>query len=321
MSRLVVLSNRVKMPDSGPMAGGLAVALQDVLIGNSVIWMGWNGDIVDANDRWDGASNGFKIRKKTLLGSAGIRGADSVITYITTALTSKQYQHFYCGFANNVLWPLLHEQPELISQTPEDYAGYQAVNHLFALQLKKVLEPDDVIWVHDYHFLSVAYYCRQLGMRNRIGFFLHIPFAPLVVWQRLEQSAELIEHLAHYDVLGTQTQQDKINCLTVFQRYLKDSLLSDLLINTSYLTKNTAKSNRSNQSIATQLTLNLNASPMHCLTINAYPIGINTKRIQQQAIELSCQSLSPDFLSFASYKNEPKRQSQQVFCPTDHRGR
>lgn len=321
MSRLVVLSNRVKMPDSGPMAGGLAVALQDVLIGNSVIWMGWNGDIVDANDRWDGTTNGFKIRKKTLLGSAGIRRADSVITYITTAFTSKQYQHFYCGFANNVLWPLLHEQPELISQTPEDYAGYQAVNRLFALQLKKVLKPDDVIWVHDYHFLSVAYYCRQLGMRNRIGFFLHIPFAPLVVWQRLEQSAELIEHLAHYDVLGTQTQQDKINCLTVFQRYLKDSLLSDLLINTSYLTKNTAKSNRSNQSIATQLTLNLNASPMHCLTINAYPIGINTQRIQQQAIELSCQSLSSDFLSFhptkLSQKDSPSKSSAQQIIAVD----
>ena len=47
MSRLIVLSNRVKMPDNNPMAGGLAIALQDVLNGKSVVWMGWNGEIVE----------------------------------------------------------------------------------------------------------------------------------------------------------------------------------------------------------------------------------------------------------------------------------
>ncbi len=41
MSRLIVLSNRVKIPDDKPMAGGLAIALQDVLNGKSVVWMGW----------------------------------------------------------------------------------------------------------------------------------------------------------------------------------------------------------------------------------------------------------------------------------------
>ena len=50
MSRLIVLSNRVTMPDNNPMAGGLAVALQDILTGNSVIWMGWNGAIIDSSD-------------------------------------------------------------------------------------------------------------------------------------------------------------------------------------------------------------------------------------------------------------------------------
>ena len=49
MSRLIVLSNRVKMPDNNPMAGGLAVALQDILTGSSVIWMGWNGAIIDSS--------------------------------------------------------------------------------------------------------------------------------------------------------------------------------------------------------------------------------------------------------------------------------
>ena len=128
--------------------------------------MGWNGAIIDSSDA--GEINKFSNRKQ----------AGTEVTYMTTALTTRQYQHFYCGFANNVLWPMLHEQPNLISQAPEDYAGYQDVNRLFAQQLKSIIQPDDVIWVHDYHFLSVAYHCKKLGIKNRIGFFLHIPFAP-----------------------------------------------------------------------------------------------------------------------------------------------
>ncbi|MFZ3074873.1 MAG: trehalose-6-phosphate synthase [Psychrobacter glacincola] len=279
MSRLIVLSNRVKIPDGNPMAGGLAIALQDVLNGKSVVWMGWNGEIVERYN--DGYSNEFSSIKQTALADADAPCANTFITYMTTALTTEQYQQFYCGFANNVLWPLLHERVDLISQAPEDYAGYQTVNHLFAKQLKKIIEPDDVIWVHDYHFLSVAYHCRQLGVRNRIGFFFHIPFVSLPFWQSLDKSGELIRHLAHYDVLGTQTQQGRANCFAVCHYYLKDSLINVLYDPQGFST--------STQSKNTQIMLNLGLNHPHYLRIDAYPIGINVTRIQQQISHLSLQ--------------------------------
>ena len=279
MSRLIVLSNRVKMPDNNPMAGGLAIALQDVLNGKSVVWMGWNGEIIErCNDDY---TNKFSSIKQTALSDADAPCANTFITYMTTVLTTEQYQQFYCGFANNVLWPLLHERTDLISQAPEDYAGYQTVNHLFAKQLKKIVEPDDVIWVHDYHFLSVAYHCRQLGIRNRIGFFFHIPFVSLPFWQSLDKSSELIRHLAHYDVLGTQTQQGRANCFAVCHYYLKDSLRNALHVPRGFGT--------STQSKNTQIMLNLGLNHPHDLRIDAYPIGINVTRIQQQISHLSSQ--------------------------------
>lgn len=116
MSRLIVLSNRVKMPDNNPMAGGLAIALQDVLNGKSVVWMGWNGEIVERYN--DDYTNEFSSIKQTALADADAPCANTFITYMTTALTTEQYQQFYCGFANNVLWPLLHERVDLISQAP-----------------------------------------------------------------------------------------------------------------------------------------------------------------------------------------------------------
>ena len=299
MSRLIVLSNRVKMPDNNPMAGGLAVALQDILTGNSVVWMGWNGTIIDSSDA--GEINSFSNYKQAAIASPCMQGAHAEVTYMTTALTTRQYQRFYCGFANNVLWPLLHEQPALIDQAPEDYAGYQAVNRLFANQLKRIIQPDDVIWVHDYHFLSVAYHCRAFGIKNRIGFFLHIPFAPLAFWQQLAQSCELIKHLAHYDVLGSQTQQDKAHCLAVLQHYLKDSFVEEstfecnLVENSVLYSKQPVTRVHTASSIQLKLHLELKSQP--ALIVNAYPIGVNVAKIQQQVSHL----FSP--LSLSSIKH------------------
>ena len=339
MSRLIVLSNRVKMPDNHPMAGGLAIALQDVLIGKSVVWMGWNGEVVNDNNanNTDNA-NTFSSIQQRFMARANAKTRATQITYMTTAFTTQQYQHFYCGFANNVLWPLLHEQTALISQAADDYAGYQAVNRLFARQLKSIIQPDDVIWVHDYHFLSVAYHCRKLGINNRIGLFLHIPFVALDFWQQLKQSAELIHHLAHYDVLGTQTQQGRTNCVDVFQHYLKDRLSKNRFNEERFekesvdkedvLANSLAKNSdvgitpinvlQKNQSFAhaycssgTALTLNLDFKPQHCLLINAYPIGINVERIQQQVSQLAS-SLPTHLAQHRAYKKTDKTTTQQI---------
>ena len=283
MSRLIILSNRVKVPDNKPIAGGLAVALQNVLIGNSVVWMGWNGKVVKSGDNANGSTGSFTSQP------ASLTGEGTCITYMTTALTTEQYNQFYCGFANNVLWPLLHERIDLISQKSQDYAGYQDVNRLFAKQLKKIIGPDDVIWVHDYHFLSVAYHCRQLGLSNRIGFFLHIPFASLRFWQSLSQSSEVIHHLAHYDLLGTQTQQDSTHCLNVLQYYLKDHFIQDQLVASAPINVLDMKRNFAQPYTYTRakMTLDLALKPQHALMVDAYPIGVNVTQIQQQVKHLS----------------------------------
>lgn len=336
MSRLIVLSNRVKMPDNNPMAGGLAIALHDLLRANSGIWMGWNGDIIDDHD--DYLANNFSHSSQPFLTHSEQECDDkqpitAAVTYVTAPLTAQQYQHFYCGFANDVLWPLLHERHDLIQQDPQDYSGYQAVNQLFARQLKKIIQPDDVIWVHDYHFLSVAYHCRQLGMRNRIGFFLHIPFAPLAFWQPLAQSAELIHHLAHYDVLGVQTYRDKANSSVVFAHYLKDYLISDdyrqekgaidyQVINrlqdsrpqAATTQANSAKTNRS-APLSLFLTLDSKSAIPHLLAINAYPIGVNVAKIQQQVSHLLSQT--PCHSSNLIQKNDPIKSAAQQIIAVD----
>ena len=70
-----------------------------------------------------------------------------------------------------MLWPILHFRLDLAEFARRDLSGYMRVNEHFATQLEKIIEPDDLIWVHDYHLIPIADALRRRGHTNRIGFF------------------------------------------------------------------------------------------------------------------------------------------------------
>mgnify|MGYP003694746487 CR=1 FL=1 len=45
-------------------------------------------------------------------------------TYATVDLSKDDYQEFYNGFANRVLWPILHYRLDLAEFTRRDLGGY-----------------------------------------------------------------------------------------------------------------------------------------------------------------------------------------------------
>src|SRR5690606_5866914 len=63
-----------------------------------------------------------------------------------------------------------------------------------------------MIWVHDYHLLLFAGMCRRLGVKQRMGFFLHIPFPVPSVAQAIPRIDELLDDMCAYDLLGFQTE-------------------------------------------------------------------------------------------------------------------
>src|SRR5690349_21056056 len=95
-ARLVVVSNRVAVGgDVKP--GGLAMAMQAALQEKGGIWFGWNGSVAP-EDCW------------TLH-----RERAGPIEYITMGLSRRDHDHYYAGFANRTLWPLLHFRPSLVN--------------------------------------------------------------------------------------------------------------------------------------------------------------------------------------------------------------
>ena len=201
MSRLVVVSNRV--PSSDPAnrgtEGGLAIAIRDALETYGGLWFGWSGQTTES------PSAGPKIAE------AGN------ITYATVDLSEQDYNEYYSGYANSVLWPLFHYRLDLTDFSRRDMAGYMSVNSAFAEQLQSLLRDDDVIWVHDYHFIPLCGYLRRAGCRNKIGFFLHIPWPPEELLLALPNHQSLVREMCAYDLVGFQTQRD----LSAFLGYVR----------------------------------------------------------------------------------------------------
>ncbi|HEY1844520.1 MAG TPA: alpha,alpha-trehalose-phosphate synthase [Buttiauxella sp.] len=192
MSRLVVVSNRIAPPDDKKGgAGGLAVGILGALKAAGGLWFGWSGEVGDPD----------APLKKVKRGN---------ITWASFNLCEEDYEQYYLQFSNAVLWPAFHYRLDLVDFQREAWEGYARVNTLLANKLKPLVEKDDILWIHDYHLLPFAAECRRQGLNNRIGFFLHIPFPTPEVFNALPPHEELIEALCDYDLLGFQTENDRL---------------------------------------------------------------------------------------------------------------
>jgi trehalose 6-phosphate synthase len=130
------------------------------------------------------------------------------VRYATIDLKKDEFDLYYNGYANEVLWPLFHYFQRGMRYAPEQRDAYESVNRTFAQKLAPLLEPDDVIWVHDYHLIPLGRRLRELGVRRPLGFFLHIPFPNIEMLRALPPYGELLRDLTSYDVVGFQTQND-----------------------------------------------------------------------------------------------------------------
>jgi len=192
VARLVIVSNRVALPGSRQ-AGGLVVAVKAALRGRQGVWCGWSGRVTEDAPSAPDVVEGRKV------------------SYVALDLAAADYQEYYNGFANSVLWPILHYRSDLAEYSRTDLSGYMRVNSYFADQVARFLKPDDVVWVHDYHLMRFAAELRSRGFENPIGFFLHIPCPPPDILLALPQHAETIAALGAFDLVGFQTENDAAN--------------------------------------------------------------------------------------------------------------
>ena len=188
--RLVAVSNRISSGRGAPLAGGLAVALVDALREKRGLWFGWSGKTADQSTDTANVSQ------------------EGDVTLATVDLSQEDHDAYYSGFANRCLWPLFHFRLDLTGYDRAHFEAYQRVNRRFAGALRPLLRDDDLIWVHDYHLFPLGSELRRLGVTQRLGFFLHIPFPPRELLTTLPQHRSLVRSLFDYDLVGFQIEDD-----------------------------------------------------------------------------------------------------------------
>src|SRR2546422_2900808 len=203
--RLVVVSNRlpftVAQGEQGvafnESAGGVATGLRALLssedspkIASDYMWVGWPGNTIS-----DTFQDLVKSRALSEFGCYPV------------FLSADDFENFYQGFCNRTIWPLFHYFPSYVRYDQGYWLQYKKVNQVFAEALLEVIQPDDVLWIHDYHLMLLPRLVREQLASVSIGFFLHIPFPDFEIFRLLpgEWRQEILEGLLGADLIGFHT--------------------------------------------------------------------------------------------------------------------
>lgn len=197
MSRLIIVSNRlpvtIGVKEGGeliyhPSAGGLATGLNSLDDSINKIWIGWPGKNIK-ND-WEREA----IRKD-------LHDQDLVPVF----LSRKDIKLYYEGFSNKTIWPHFHYFTQFTTYDEDFWEAYKRVNQMFADVVNPLIEPGDMVWVHDYQLMLLPQMIRDAHPEVSIGFFLHIPFPSYEVFRILPWREKILDGVLGADQIGFHT--------------------------------------------------------------------------------------------------------------------
>jgi trehalose 6-phosphate synthase/phosphatase len=217
--KLIIVSNRLPVSVSeahGKLEitqspGGLASGLRTYLncansaLKSGYIWVGWPGSVV-----------------RPELQPELVARCREELSARPVFLSLEQTEDFYEGFCNNTLWPLFHYFPSVVAYDEKAWTSYEEVNRLFCDAVLEVVEPGDLVWVHDYHFLLLPAMLKERMPGLRVGFFLHIPFPSFEIFRMLPEPwrSALLEGMLGADLIGFHTHDYTQHFLRSVRRIL-----------------------------------------------------------------------------------------------------
>ncbi len=201
---LVLLANRAPirhMPAGWQAAlGGLVSALLPVLEARGGAWVAMRepGDLAPLAQRYP--------------------EADPTLTVRRVPLDEAEFEDYYNGMSNQVLWPLAHYLVNHVAPERAFRGAYRAINRRFAEAALEAAASGETasgapvqFWVQDYHLMLVPELLRQRRPEARIGHFWHIPWPAPEVFRILPSARELMRGMLGSDLVGFHTDGDAEN--------------------------------------------------------------------------------------------------------------
>jgi trehalose 6-phosphate synthase/phosphatase len=196
MGKVIIVSNRlplkIQKKDNRIIykssEGGLATGLGSIYTKNSNLWIGWPGMYIYSETEKEYVKE--ELLKENMM---------------PVFLSKKEIKDYYEGFSNETLWPTFHyfQQHSVYEKTYWD--AYVKVNQKFSTEVARVLEKDDVVWIHDYQLLLLPAMLREKFPDITIGFFLHIPFPSFEIFRLLPWREQILKGMLGADLIGFHT--------------------------------------------------------------------------------------------------------------------
>ncbi len=132
---------------------------------------------------------------------------------------SKEEMLRYINFSDRALWPLSHPVFVKPHFTKKDFEAYKKVNKKIAENVIEEAGKNSVVWVQDYQLTLCSKYIKEKRPDLLVGFFWHIPFAPVEIFKANKYKEEILEGMLANDVVGFHFQayaENFINCVNAF---------------------------------------------------------------------------------------------------------
>ncbi|HWL41314.1 MAG TPA: trehalose-6-phosphate synthase [Ilumatobacter sp.] len=201
---LVVAANRlpvVHTPDGWVASpGGLVRALLPTVQRTGGCWVGWTGRVSDPDEP--------PTDPIVQLG----------VEMYPVPLSADDITGYYEGFSNDTLWPLYHDAIRDSGFHSVEWDAYATVNARFAERIAAIAPEGAAVWLHDYQLQLVPALLRAARPDVLIGWFNHIPWPPIELFQRLPWRTEIVEGLLGADVLGFQRERGARNFVVAAER-------------------------------------------------------------------------------------------------------
>jgi trehalose 6-phosphate synthase/phosphatase len=220
VSNRMPISFRMKEDGSGHelvrSPGGLVTALQPVHTQDHSLWIGVAGqvDLKDPSILDQLAQNAF----------------------CPVDVPDDLYALYYNDLSNGALWPLFHYFPTYAKFSLDAWEGYRKVNQIFCDRICEIVEPEDIVWIHDYQLMLLPEMLRQARPDLQIGYFHHIPFPASEVLRIFPWRTEVLNGLLGADLVGFHTLEYARHFVSAASRLLgldsrgEDVLCGDRLV-------------------------------------------------------------------------------------------
>ena len=111
-------------------------------------------------------------------------------------------------YAEHELYTLFHYRqhgPDDGRAEKTSWEDYSRMNHSFADRILQIYQPGDIVWIHDYHLMTLPNILRQRIPNIYIGFFLHIPFPSSEYMRCLSRRKEILTGALGATMIGFQS--------------------------------------------------------------------------------------------------------------------